>query len=236
MKSQIRLQTTQAVILAGGLGTRLRPITESVPKPLVEVHGRPFIVWLLEYLRTQNIKDVVLLLGYLGEKLEHYLLQNPVAGLNISYSHESSPMGTAGALFNAKALLNDKFWLVNGDTFIKLDFSQVENFALKHKLLNTIVSYDNPESIQGSPNLKIKNHIVDAYKKNSSKAEGFNCVDAGVYLLDKSLLANHELKVMALEDLWQNEISLRRLGSYVTNIPFYDMGTLEKLKNAPQLF
>ena len=86
----------QAVILAGGLGRRLRPLTEDLPKPMVSIQGKPFLQYQLELIKSWGITQVLLLVGYLGEKIRGYFADGKKFGLRISYSCESTPLGTAG--------------------------------------------------------------------------------------------------------------------------------------------
>jgi len=113
----------KAVILVGGLGKRLRPLTEEVPKPLLEVAGKPIVVWQIEWLRSRGVNDVLLCLCHLKEKIINYLGSGSKFGVRIGYVVEDEPLGTGGAIKNAEALLhNDNAFLVlNGDVLTNLD-------------------------------------------------------------------------------------------------------------------
>ena len=110
----------QAVILAGGKGRRLRPITEQIPKPMIEIKGKPFLQYQLEFIKDCITKDILLLVGYLGDKIEAYFKNGSGLGLNIQYSYEKAPLGTAGALRNANDKLEDEFLLLYGDSYLLL--------------------------------------------------------------------------------------------------------------------
>src|SRR3954463_16106244 len=114
----------QAVILAGGLGTRMRPMTEQVPKPMLPVNGKPFLYHQLRLLEARGFRRVLLLVGYLGEQIENYFDSEAAAELQVamSYSYESSPLGTGGALRNAAAKLDSAFVVLNGDTYLDVDY------------------------------------------------------------------------------------------------------------------
>src|SRR5882724_5899162 len=103
----------QAVILAGGLGTRMRPVTETIPKPMIPVCGKPFLQHQLELLQKNGIDRVLLLVSYLGEQIEEYFSNGDSLKMNLSYSYESSPLGTGGALKNAGSKLEEKFLVLN---------------------------------------------------------------------------------------------------------------------------
>src|SRR5882757_5783997 len=114
-------------ILAGGLATRLHPITETIPKALVDVAGRPFILRQLDYLRRQGVGRVVLCVGFLGEKIEAVVGDGSASGLSVSYSQDwPNLMGTGGALKQALSLLDTQFLVLYGASYLPIDFASVE--------------------------------------------------------------------------------------------------------------
>ncbi|MET1100908.1 MAG: nucleotidyltransferase family protein [Pyrodictiaceae archaeon] len=124
----------KAVILAGGFGKRLRPYTETVPKPLVEVAGKPILEWQIEWLKKYGITDFVFLVGYLREKIIDFIGSGARLGIKATYVVEDNPLGTAGALKNAEPVLRneDMFIVVNGDIITNLDPIKLVEF-LKSK-------------------------------------------------------------------------------------------------------
>src|SRR5579863_2096343 len=117
----------QAVILAGGLGTRLRPITERIPKPMVEVGGRPFLEYIIQHLQKYDFRKVLVLLSYLGEHIQEHFGDGSRFGVDIEYSWEPSPLGTAGAIRNAKDLLDAEFLVIYGDSLLPIDYRRVQD-------------------------------------------------------------------------------------------------------------
>ncbi len=113
----------KAAILAGGYGKRLRPYTETTPKPLVEVAGKPILVWQMEWLKKYGITEFVLLVGYLKEKIIDYIGSGARFGVSVTYVVEDKPLGTAGALKNAESVLKSEkvFLVLNGDILTNLD-------------------------------------------------------------------------------------------------------------------
>ena len=106
-------------ILSGGLATRLRPITEKIPKALVEVAGKPFILWQLAYLKSQGVNKVVICTGYLGEMIEKMVGNGRDIGLEVIYSRDGPHLlGTGGALKQALPFLGDAFFVLYGDSFL----------------------------------------------------------------------------------------------------------------------
>src|SRR5690242_8064387 len=109
-------------LLAGGLATRLRPITSTIPKAMVEVAGRPFIDHQLALLRSNGIRRVVLCLGHLGEQVEEHLGDGAALGMELRYSHDGPRLlGTGGSLRRAAPLLGDVFWVMYGDSYMDID-------------------------------------------------------------------------------------------------------------------
>ena len=118
----------KAMILAAGKGERMRPLTDQIPKPLLEVAGKPLIVWHLEKLAKAHFKEVVINHAYLGEMIESYLGNGSKWGLKIHYSREGSPLETAGGIKKALPLLGDEpFLVVNADIFTDLDYISLKN-------------------------------------------------------------------------------------------------------------
>ena len=118
----------KAVILAGGYGKRLRPLTDNLPKPLVEVAGRPIIDWQVRWLKSHGVDSYVMLVGYLKEKVIAYFdSRKDELGISVEYSIEHSPLGTAGALKNAERLLKDDetFFMLNGDNITNIEVSKM---------------------------------------------------------------------------------------------------------------
>jgi NDP-sugar pyrophosphorylase family protein len=111
----------KAMILAAGFGMRLRPLTQIIPKPLIDINGKPVIVYTLEALKQAGVKDVVINLHHLGQMIKQTLGNGSKFGMNIQYSPEIEIQGTGGALLHARRFLNEPFYLINGDILFDLD-------------------------------------------------------------------------------------------------------------------
>ena len=219
----------QVVILAGGLGTRLRPITEKVPKPMVPVANKPFLFWQLNDLRRQGYYDVLLLVSYLGEQVEQYFGSGETFGMKISYAFEKEPLGTGGALKNAAAALHDDFFLLNGDSFLRLPMDDMAAAFDGSAASAMISSYDNSEPVPVIPNLRIRDSVVVAYEKDAGAGRGFDRIDSGVYIIKKSLVTSVAQENFMLADLWPPLIAKGKLGAFEVNERFYDIGTIDRL-------
>ena len=118
--------TLSTAILAGGLATRIRPITERIPKAMIEVSGRPFIDYQLELLKRQGVADVVLCLGYEGRQIEDHVGDGKAFGLRVRYSYDGPTLlGTGGALRQALGLLGDPFFVTYGDAYLRADYRAI---------------------------------------------------------------------------------------------------------------
>ena len=131
----------KAFILAGGLGTRLRSIVNDRPKPMADVNGKPFLQILIEKLSSQGIKDVVLSVGYMAEKIISYFGDGTPFGVSIEYSREEKPLGTGGAIKKAYWLLKneERFLVMNGDTYLDMDYREMFSKSLELNALAYIL-------------------------------------------------------------------------------------------------
>ena len=174
----------QAAILAGGLGTRIRPLTEYIPKSMVPVKGRPFIDHQLEMMKKKGVDSIVLCLGHMHEKVTAHCGDGSRYGLEIKYSIEHEPLGTAGAIKNAENLLRNMFFVVYGDSYLTADLREVfEHFSRRDKLaLNAV--YRNKNMIERS-NISIRNGFVAEYDKKGNS--NFEYIDYGLSILKSCL-------------------------------------------------
>jgi len=175
----------QAVILAGGLGTRLRPLTETVPKPMVPIAGRPYLEYQIEYLHDQGITNIVLLTGYKAEYIEHHFGEGESFGVHIQYSKEEIPLGTGGALRHALGLLDGKFLLLYGDSFQPMRYVDCVTSFGKIGADACVVAYDNAENTDVKNNVYVDERgVVILYDKTGVDPR-LNMVEAGVSLYKK---------------------------------------------------
>lgn len=221
----------QAVILAGGLGTRLLPLTEAIPKPMVQVAGSPYLEHQLRLLAEQDIREVLLLTGYLGEQIENYFGDGGRWGLRLSYSRERSPLGTGGAMREARDKLQDAFLIIYGDSFLPIQYGDALARLRSTGAQGVVVVYDNALA-----DTFVKNNIdvddrgfVSRYDKDSVDRLSF--VEAGVLAFRRSIidLMPTDGKVSLEQELFPRLIAEKRLAALVTTQRFYDIGTPERL-------
>jgi NDP-sugar pyrophosphorylase family protein len=215
----------QAAILAGGLGTRMRPITETIPKVMIEVCGKPFLHHQLELIRESGIARVLLLVAHLGEKIEQHFGDGAFLGLELSYSYEPALRGTGGALRHAASQLEDEFLVLNGDTLLPIDYAAMARDFREHDTSALIVAYDNREPRTASNLAVAADGRVTAYRKRDSR--GLTHIDAGAILLRHQVLDDIPPgRVCSLEEeIFPRLIEQGQMRAWVTREPFYDMGT-----------
>jgi NDP-sugar pyrophosphorylase family protein len=218
----------QAVILAGGLGTRLRPLTHIKPKMMLEVYGKPFLEHHILSLRKQGIKNIILLVGYLGDKIKAYFADGSGLGVEIKYS-EDDQMGTGGAIKNASHLLEDEFIVLNGDTYLPINYEELIRVFKESNKLGVITVYDNTDKI-ASNNIFLKDEKLIEYNKEG--APHFTHIDSGVSIFKKDVLALIDKEKFSLEDdLYPLLINMDMLSCFPTNQRFFDIHVLEKMEN-----
>jgi NDP-sugar pyrophosphorylase family protein len=212
-------------ILAGGLATRLRPITEEIPKSLIEVAGEPFIFHQLEYLRKQGVNSVVLCIGFLGEMIQEVVGNGSRWGMHVSYSLDGpAPLGTGGALRLALPLLGEHFFILYGDSYLPINFSEVEKTyaACGKKGLMTVLRNQNQWD---KSNVEFDAGQIIEYNKTLIRPQ-MHYIDYGLGLLQGAAL--HAYSVGESFDLSKvyNDLSLAsELAGYEVFERFYEIGS-----------
>lgn len=222
----------QAVILAGGLGTRLRASAGDLPKPLVPVHGKPFIRWLVELVRDRGMQEVLLLTGYRAEPIHDHFERDPVDGIELRYSREPAPLGTGGALRHAVPLLDSLFVLINGDTYLDVAYAELLQHATRQDTAAMMVIYrDANGELDQKGNVDVdEDGFVVAYQ--SKPAPPLPYIDAGVSVWSRQLFERLSPAggAFSLErDVVPELIARRQLWSSSSPRRFYDIGTPERL-------
>ncbi len=225
----------QAVLLVGGRGERLRPFTDNVPKPMVPANGKPFLEHLVVLLKNNGITDILFLTGYLGETISEYFGDGSRFGVSIDYSVEETPLGTGGALYNAKSKLHDSFFLLFGDSYLPFDYMKMASEFKRCDKLVLLSVYDNRENTDVPFNVKLNKNegTVAAYLKQRNKDPQFTHCDAGVIVVSSSVvgLIGNKLPISFEEAVYPRLIQIGELGYYVSEERFYDIGTLERLRD-----
>jgi NDP-sugar pyrophosphorylase family protein len=234
----------QALILAGGKGTRLRPLTVYTPKPIVPVMNRPFLLYQLEILKRAGITDITLSLNYQPGKIEYLLGGGAEHGVNLRYVTEPAPMGTAGAYKYAEDAIRETTVVFNGDILTDLDISEVIGFHKKKQAEATIVltPVENP-SAYGLVETDKKSKVLRFLEK--PKPEDIpnlttNNINAGIYVLEPTVLdlipkgENHSFEYNLFPNLLENKKAF--FAFVMKNEYWRDIGTPESYLDAHQDF
>ena len=226
----------QVVILAGGRGERLRPLTDTVPKSLITIKGCPFLEHQISYLTRHNLSNFVLCIGYMADKIQDYLKAHPIPGANLQFSVENEPLGTGGTLKNAEPLIRDDFLLINGDTFSRLYYSDLVNYYHGHFNSIIMAAYDNHDHIAENNIFVNPHNLVTAYNKTSST--GMNRVDSGILAIKKKdfFAAMPDKKIFSFEqEVYPVLIAQKKILAYPTSTRFYDIGIPERLNRIEEV-
>jgi NDP-sugar pyrophosphorylase family protein len=228
--------TLPVAILAGGLATRLRPITEKIPKSLVDVAGEPFIVHQLDYLFRQEIRDVVLCIGYLGEMIESVVGDGSRFGLHISYSIDGPTLlGTGGALRRAAPLLGEAFFVLYGDSYLPVDFGAVEADFLASDQPALMTVLDNQDRWDKSNVLFIDGRLEE-YNKKAPRPD-FHHIDYGLSIVRREIIDSYPPnEAFDLATVYHKLSLEKRLHGYEVFKRFYEIGSPSGLKEADDFF
>ena len=181
---------TKAVLLVGGFGTRLRPLTNNRPKSFLPVLNRPFLEHIIVYLKNYGITDIILTLNYLPEVIQNRFGDGKEYGVHLTYCIEKDPLGTAGAVKNAEAYLNETFFVFNGDIFTDMNLADMLAFhrRVKAKATISLTWVDNPSAfgvVETDVNQKVKRFI----EKPPLNEATTNWINAGIYVLEPEVFA-----------------------------------------------
>jgi NDP-sugar pyrophosphorylase family protein len=224
----------QYVILAGGLGTRLRPLTRTIPKPMVPILGKPYLFYQLEYLRGQGVREALLLIAYLGGQIRDHFGGGEAIGMRLEYSEEQALMGTAGALKLAEEKIRDDFFVIYGDSFIPLDYARFEGAFTRAGTEGMIsVFHDRRGETGVTGNVELSpDGLVSRYDKRKG-ASPLPYVEAGVLAFRRGVLRRiPPSRVVSLEnEIYPALIRERQLAGYVTGQRFFDIGMEERIRD-----
>lgn len=220
----------QMVILAGGLGTRMRKHALDIPKSMIRILGKPFLQYQIELLRERGILRIVLCIGHLGDQIKAYFGSGEAFNVNIQYSEEGEELlGTGGALKKAEPFLDDNFFLMWGDSYLILDYQDIWKTFFKTPCDGLMVIYKNHNQRVKS-NVVAKNGRVVLYDKWHSNPDMIY-IDNGLSVLDKILLDEIPPQtVFMVEKVFEKWSRQGRLAAYETGQRFYEIGSPSGLK------
>lgn len=222
----------KALILAGGFGTRLREVVADRPKPMVDILGKPFLSYQLDYLRRFGITEVVLSVGYLAEHVVDYFGSGEKFGLHIEYAIEETPLGTGGAIRSAGPLLSPTFLVLNGDTYYTFDIAECLKIHRKSGAMVSLLAYERDQAADvGCMTVDADGRVRGFMEK--PQRTGKCLASCGVYIMEASVLEHFSrnsplsLEKETLPALIEKGIDIRSIR--VTD-DFFDIGTPERYR------
>jgi NDP-sugar pyrophosphorylase family protein len=226
---KIDLSHWAVAILAGGLATRLRPVTDKTPKALLKVAGEPFMIHQLRLLHSEGFRKIVLCVGYLGEVIEAKIGDGKRLGLQIDYSFDGPTLlGTGGALKNAISKLGEQFLVVYGDSYMPVDYAAVvESFVVSEKpALMTV--FEN-ESRWDASNVWFEAGEIHRYDKKERTPQ-MRHIDYGISVLTTGVFAGFpDNAPFDVADLYSRLVSEKQMAAYEVKQRFYEIGSAEGL-------
>ena len=219
------LMNIPVAILAGGLATRLRPITETIPKVLVPVAGKPFLAHQLALLRQQGIQRAVLCLGHLGEMVQREFGDGSDSGVQLDYSYDGPLLlGTGGALKRALPLLGPEFFVLYGDSYLPITFQPIADFFRRCGRLGLMTVFRN-EGLYDTSNVVFANGEIQLYDKKSRSPE-MQYIDYGLSLFKSAAFDEWPTdKPFDLADVMRRLVERKELSGYEVPERFYEIGS-----------
>jgi NDP-sugar pyrophosphorylase family protein len=212
-------------ILAGGLATRLRPITETVPKSLLEVNGEPFVAHQLRLLQSKGIRHVVLCVGHLGEQVRRAIGNGSAFGLQVDYSFDGPVLlGTAGAIRNALPMLGESFFVMYGDSYLPCDYAAIARNFESGDVLGMMTVFRN-EGKWDSSNVDFEAGKILAYSK-TKRTPRMRYIDYGLGAFRAEAFQDLPPgKVVDLAEVYADLLLRRQLAAYEVRERFYEIGS-----------
>jgi MurNAc alpha-1-phosphate uridylyltransferase len=218
----------KAMILAAGLGTRMRPLTNHTPKPLLAVAGKPLILWHIDRLRAAGFTEIVINTAWLGQKLEDYLGDGSRFGVKIHWSHEGEALETAGGLIKALPLLGpEPFLLVNGDIWLRAEVNHLRQALLPGRLAHLVLVQNPPHNLKGDFAFASRPPPGEPGLLASEGRERFTF--SGLSVLSPELFAGLPEGKRPLAPLLYQAIADGRASGELLDGPWVDVGTPERL-------
>jgi D-glycero-alpha-D-manno-heptose 1-phosphate guanylyltransferase len=227
-----RLIDIDVVVLAGGMGSRLGELSINTPKPMQKILDTPFLEYLLNYLVSFNFKRIILSVGYRSETIMDYF-GDTYKDTKIEYSTEDEPMGTGGAIKKAMSLISSKeFFVLNGDSYLEHDFNGM--FKVYRKYKKYVLSAVKLKDCSRYGALEVSNRKIVKFTEKNISTSGF--INAGCYLLDKSILKSFDNDRFSFEEWMTKNIKVIDFYVHKSKKDFIDIGIPDDLQKAEIFF
>ncbi len=224
------MRIDEIAILAGGLATRLKPVTETVPKSLIEVAGKPFIYHQLKLLRSKGIRKAVICAGYLGEQIQNYVGDGKEFGIQAEYSFDGDKLlGTGGALRKSLKFFRDDFFILYGDSYLDAEFEDINEYFLKSNKCGLMTVLKNDGRWDKS-NIEFENGEILVYDKKITSGD-MRYIDYGLGILNKKAFEDFENReVFDLEEVYRELLKKKQLAGFEVHERFYEIGSFTGLE------
>ncbi|MFG5095637.1 MULTISPECIES: D-glycero-D-manno-heptose 1-phosphate guanosyltransferase [Campylobacter] len=214
----------QTIVLAGGLGTRLKSVVQDLPKPMAPINGKPFLTFVLEYLKKQGITEVILSVSYKYELIQEYFKEE-FEGMRIRYNIEKELLGTGGAIKDALKLIQNQAYVLNGDTIFDIDLKKL---ALNNGKICIALKQMQNFDRYGTVNVDDQG-IVTSFEEKVFKKQGL--INGGIYLLKKDIFDEFDLeKKFSFEEFLQENFKLLKIQTQIFDDYFIDIGVPQDYK------
>ncbi len=225
----------ETILLAGGFGTRLKSFTKDIPKPMVDINGRPFLDYLIKYLKKNKIKKVIFSLFYKSESIIDYY-GSSTNGIEILYSIDEGPLGTGGAILEALKICEEKHVLViNADTYFDVKIESLLELHLKKQnditlSLKPMKEFDKYGYVRTNKNGRVVGFEEKKFQRNGK-------IDGGVYIINNNIFQGYKNEeTFSFTDYIKNNLNQLKVGSLIFDDFFIDIGTLDDYSRAKNIF
>lgn len=223
---------SQIVVLAGGLGTRLKHLTTNIPKILVPVAGKPFVLHQIDLLKSHGFSDFVFCVGHYSDQIVELLGDGSEFGVRIQYSYDGNqPAGTGGALYKAKDLLADKFFLIYGDSYLRAPYDAIANYFESQSKEVLMTVFDNGNNWDASNVIFAEGEIL-SYMKGVKDDARYRYIDYGLSAFKKSGLSRYwSAEPHDLTKIFYSALEDKNLAGYEVHDRFFEIGSFDGIKD-----
>ena len=214
----------EAIILAGGKGTRVKKYTKKIPKCLIKINGKPFLYYQLRYLKKNNIKNIIISTCYMSNKIQTYVKKN-INFVNIRIIDDGKPLGTGGAVLKSLKYLKKNFFIIYGDSYLNFKIKKI----IKNNNLARMAIFKNNNNFDKS-NIELKELDKVRYYKKQQKRK-LKYIDYGVSYVNKKIFKVTKKKKFELSDLFDEISKKNQLSSYRVKKRFYEIGSYSGIKD-----
>ena len=216
----------EAIILCGGKGTRVSKLTKQIPKCLIDINGKPFLYHQLKFLKKNNVRKVIISVGYLSNKINEYLKKD-IKFINFKVQNDGKKLlGTGGAVLKSLNLLRRNFFVIYGDSYLRFSLNELK----KNKKLSTMAIFKNSNKYDKS-NVEIKKYKYINYHKENNRKK-YKYIDYGATYLNKNVFKNYKKnKKFDLSSLFQDISKKNMIKGHIVKKRFYEIGSYKGIKD-----